>query len=97
LNDAVLRDETLNAILLFEDSDINRRKFATVVPERVTTISTGAFLQELEKAGKIQSADRILDQAMAKGRNVDGQRQFGAGVASPGLRGSLFSPKKPGP
>jgi hypothetical protein len=68
-------DPELQALLLFEDSDIRRRSFVRLLPERVTAISTGDFLHELEAAGRIQSADHILDEAAARGRNVEEQRQ----------------------
>ncbi|HWG04481.1 MAG TPA: hypothetical protein VG271_05665, partial [Beijerinckiaceae bacterium] len=61
------------ALLLFEDSDIEKRR--AVVDERVALISTGDFLRELEAAKLIQSADFILDQAAAKGRSVERQRE----------------------
>ena len=60
-------------MLLFEDSDIGHRR--AVIDERVGVISTGDFLRELETAGLIQSADYVLDQAAAKGRNVERQRR----------------------
>ncbi len=61
------------ALLLFEDTDVARRR--AIVDERVGLISTGDFLRELEAAGLIQSADHILDQAAAHGRNVERQRR----------------------
>jgi len=73
LQDAIDGDPDLVAFLLFEDSDINRRRFADLLPERVLPISTGAFLHELEVAGRLQSAAHILDEAMAKGRDVSKQ------------------------
>ena len=60
------------ALLLFEDSDVRKRR--AVVDERASLISTGEFLRELEVAGFIQSADHILDAAAASGRNIDRQR-----------------------
>lgn len=63
---------TAEALLLFEDSDIAKRR--AVVEERVSLISTGDFLRELEAAGLIQSTDYVLDQAAARGRNVERQR-----------------------
>ena len=60
------------ALLLFEDSDIERRR--AIVDERVGLISTGDFLRELE-AALIQSTDCILDHAAAQGRNVERQRR----------------------
>jgi hypothetical protein len=72
--DRFLRSEPdAEALLLFEDTDIERRR--AIVDERVTLISTGDFLRELEAAGRIQSADFILDRAAAQGRNVERQRQ----------------------
>ncbi len=54
-------DPAAEALLLFEDTDIEKRR--AVVDERVSLISTGDFLRELEAARLIQSADFILDQA----------------------------------
>jgi hypothetical protein len=51
------------ALLLFEDSDLTKRR--AIVDQRVSLISTGDFLRELETAGLIQSTDHILDQAAA--------------------------------
>jgi len=65
----------LQAVLLFEDSDIRSRQFVRVLPEHVTALSTGDLLHELEAAGRIQSSDQILDQAAERGRNVEAQRQ----------------------
>ena len=66
-------DPTAEALLLFEDTDIDKRR--VIVDERVGVISTGDFLRELESAGLIQSTDYILDQAAARGRNVERQRR----------------------
>jgi hypothetical protein len=66
-------DPATEALLLFEDTDIEKRR--AVVDERVSLISTGDFLRELEAARLIQSADFILDQAAAQGRNVERQRE----------------------
>jgi hypothetical protein len=74
------------ALLLFEDSDIEKRR--AVVDERVSLISTGDFLRELETAGLIQSSDYILDQASARGRNVEKQR-IGTSVTHSTLREQL--------
>jgi hypothetical protein len=60
------------ALLLFEDSDVQKRR--AIVDERVSLISTGDFLRELEQAQLIQSVDYILDHAAAQGRNVERQR-----------------------
>lgn len=68
-------DPAAEALLLFEDTDIEKRR--AVVDQRVSLISTGEFLRELETAGLIQSTDYILDQAAAQGRNVERQRRAG--------------------
>ncbi|MSO76464.1 MAG: hypothetical protein EXQ87_06075 [Alphaproteobacteria bacterium] len=68
-------DPAAEALLLFEDSDIEQRR--AFVDQRVSLISTGDFLRELEAAGLIQSTDYILDQATAQGRNVERQRAAG--------------------
>ncbi len=60
------------ALLLFEDSDIEKRR--AIVDQRASLISTGDFLRELETAGLIQSTDFILDRAAAQGRNIERQR-----------------------
>ncbi len=60
------------ALLLFEDSDLQKRR--AIVDEKVSLISTGEFLRELELAGLIQSSDYIIDQAAARGRNIEQQR-----------------------
>jgi len=75
LNAAIAEGPDLEAILLFEDSDIRRRRFVRGLPERVAALSTGDLLHELEAAGRIQSADHILDRAAANGRQVDAQRE----------------------
>ena len=63
------------ALLLFEDSDIEKRR--AIVDQRASLISTGDFLRELETAGSIQSTDFILDRAAAQGRNIEKQREAG--------------------
>ena len=59
-------DPGAEALLLFEDSDVEKRR--AVVDARVGLISTGDFLRELETAHLIQSSDHILDLAAAQGR-----------------------------
>ena len=66
-------DPAAEALLLFEDTDVEKRR--AIMDRRVGVISTGDFLRELEAAGLIQSTDYILDQAAAQGRNVERQRQ----------------------
>lgn len=76
------------ALLLFEDSDIEKRH--AVVDQRVSLISTGDFLRELEAARLIQSTDYILDQATAQGRNIEAQRRSAEdGQARAALRRQL--------
>lgn len=70
------RDPTARSILLYEDSDVTLLK---IVNARVVdTLTTADFLFELESARLIQSADRILDDAIAAGRR-------------PGIRGRAHS------
>jgi hypothetical protein len=73
-------DPAAEALLLFEDADIERRR--AIVDQRVSLISTGDFLRELEAAGLIQSTDHVLDQAAAQGRNVERQRTAGEDAAT---------------
>jgi hypothetical protein len=73
-------DTAAEALLLFEDSDIEKRR--AIVDQRVGLISTGDFLRELEAAGLIQSTDYVLDQATAQGRNVERQRRAGEDSAT---------------
>jgi hypothetical protein len=61
-------DPAAAALLLFEDTDVEKRR--AVVDARVGLISTADLLRELETSGCIQSADHVLDQAAAQGRNV---------------------------
>jgi hypothetical protein len=63
------------ALLLFEDTDISKRR--AILDERASLISTGDFLRALEAGGFIQSTDYILDQASERGRNVERQREAG--------------------
>lgn len=74
LSAAVAADPDMSAFLLFEDNDIRSRSFVRALPERVTALSTGELLAELEAAGRIQSADHVLDEASRRGRNVAQQR-----------------------
>lgn len=71
------RDQHLQAILIYEDNDIHRRKFAAALPANVSVLSTGDLLLELESAGKIQSADHILESAAARGRNIEALKNAG--------------------
>ena len=75
LNAAIDENPELEAVLLFEDNDVRTRRFVRGLPERVTALSTGDLLYELEYTGRIQSSDRILDIATEKERNVEQQRQ----------------------
>lgn len=75
LNAAIADDPNLEAVLFFEDSDVRTRRFVRGLPERVTALSTGDLLQELEAAGRIRSSDHILDLAASRDRNVGWQRE----------------------
>ena len=88
-------DPVAEALLLFEDSDIAKRR--AVVDQRVSLLSTGDFLRELETARLIQSTDHILDQAAAQGRNVERQRQAGEDTTTrERLREQLARRERPG-
>lgn len=92
----IAADLELQAVLLFEDSDIRSREFVRVLPERVTALSTGDLLHELEAAGRIQSSDQILDQAAERGRNVEAQRRpLASEPARAMLRERLTRPAEP--
>ena len=67
------RDPAAGVLLIFEDTDVEKRR--AFMEERAELISTGDLHFELEAAGRIQSADAILDAAAASGRNVDRQRR----------------------
>ena len=76
-------DLDAEALLLFEDSNVMRRR--AVVDERIGLISTGDFLRSLEAAGLIRSSDQILNAAGAAGRDVDRQRRITRDAAAIGL------------
>ena len=80
-------DPQARALLLFEDSDVVRRR--AVVDERIGLISTGDFLRALEAARLIQSSDHVLDMVAATGRNVERQRVPGS---EPGAVKALRDP-----
>ncbi len=76
-------DPPAEALLLFEDADVERRR--ATIDQRV-----GVFLRELEAAGLIQSTDYMLDQAAAQGRTVECQCRPGEDSAAGNrLRGQL--------
>jgi hypothetical protein len=56
-------------IMLFEDVDAFRRR--SLLEDRVALLTTGDFLRELEELGIVPSAEAILDNASAAGRNID--------------------------
>ena len=57
------RDPEAVVLLIFEDSDIAKRR--GLLGDHAELITTGDFLRELEAAGRIQSADAVLDAAAA--------------------------------
>lgn len=84
-------DPHAEALLLFEDSDLLKRR--AIVDDRVSLLSTGDFLRALEAAGLIQSSDHILDLAATQGRNVERQRaQNSDGVTGDRFRAQLRTP-----
>lgn len=82
LNAEIDLDPDIEALLLFEDNDVRKRRFVQALPDRVTALSTGDLLRELEAAGRIQSTDQILDVAAAKERNVAALREPQVGHAA---------------
>lgn len=75
LNAAISETDDLEAVLLFEDADVRSRRFVRALPEHVFALSTGDLLRELEAAGRIQSADQVLEAAAARERNISAQRE----------------------
>lgn len=67
-------DHNLRALLLFEDSDLIRARVAVLMPDNVAAITTSDFLDVLEDSKRIQSAEHILDKAVAAGRAVPRRR-----------------------
>lgn len=63
------------AILLYEDSDVLGMRI--VRPDLVDTLTTADFLDLLEAARLIQSADHILDRAVDAGRDAGVRRRSG--------------------
>jgi len=92
----IFADPAAAALLLFEDTDIASRR--AIVDDRIGVISTGDFLREVESARLIQSADYILDQAAAQGRNVERQRRPSEdSTARKRLRGQFAGRERPMP
>jgi hypothetical protein len=96
LSSALDENDDLYAILLYEDNDIRRRNFVMTLPARVTPLSTGDLLYELEITGLIQSSASILDTAAEAGRNVEQLRNTTADeTMRQVLRHQLSQPKDP--
>lgn len=74
LNSILADQPNVQAALIYEDNDLRKRHFVRGLPPGVTALSTGDLLYELEAAGRIQSADRVLDVAAETGRNVEALR-----------------------
>jgi hypothetical protein len=92
LNSAIADAPDLEAVLVYEDGDLRRQRFVRGLPPGVMALSTGDLLFELEAAGRIQSADRILDVAAAAGRNVTALRDP---IADEGSRALLRARLRP--
>lgn len=76
------------SILLYEDSDVTLLRIAN--PALTATLTTADFLFELERARLIQSADKVLDDAVAAGRGESIRRMAqpgGVGAFDSGLEG----------
>lgn len=61
------------SILLYEDSDVPGMRI--LKPDQVDTLTTADFLDQLERAKRIQSADHILDKAVHAGRDEATRRR----------------------
>lgn len=72
------------SIILYEDSDVLGMRMLR--PDLVDTLTTADFLDALEHAGLIQSADHILDRAVAAGRD-ESVRNRGVNEAAFGIFG----------
>lgn len=55
------------ALLLSADRDVQR--LLVIDPDRIILLTTWDFLRQLEEAQRIQSADAVIDQVRAAGRN----------------------------
>lgn len=55
------------SILIYEDGDVTL--LSIVNTDKISVLTTASFLDTLEKNHLIQSADHILDEAIAEGRN----------------------------
>jgi predicted nucleic acid-binding protein len=69
---AELKNDLEAAILLFEDSDIKKANFLVRLPDNVLVMSTSTYLDGLQRAELIASADNILKRAIeVRGREVN--------------------------
>jgi hypothetical protein len=59
--------ERERAILLSDDRDVSR--VVVVDPQKIILLTTWDYLQQLEAARRIQSADAVLEAARERGRN----------------------------
>lgn len=57
-------------ILLFDDGDVLRHEVVVRGAGRLLLLTTADLLRALEQAGRLQSADQILDSAVAAGRGT---------------------------
>lgn len=67
VNDRIQGPDGGRAVLIYEDSDVNT--LSILRPERVGVLTTAEFLDALQAARLIQSADVILDRAVQAGRD----------------------------
>ena len=61
------QDPSRQSILIYEDGDVTL--LAIVNTDKIAVVTTASFLDEMERQKLIQSADHILDEAIAEGRN----------------------------
>jgi hypothetical protein len=68
LDQHALRRPGEETLLLFEDSDVTRKRF--VLPQEAHPITTADLLDALQAAGVIPSAAAVLQNAVARGRSA---------------------------
>ncbi|MDP2783004.1 MAG: hypothetical protein Q8O38_00220, partial [Sulfurimicrobium sp.] len=77
-----LKDGVDAAILLFEDSDIQKANFLVRLPDNVIVMSTSKFLDGLQNRHLIASADEILLRAVsARGSEILNRTILATGTA----------------
>lgn len=76
LRETALLGKNEKGLFLFEDGELMTKHFITPDRERVIPITTHDLLKLLEEEQRIQSADYVLEQARAAGRNLRSYELF---------------------